>query len=173
MAKSTHPVSGFAGNVMVSPNSQGASFINLGYAKNQTITINAEPLDSTNYQSRGWMVHTVGLRSWEVTVESLYVDADEGLSLIRQTLLNPLAPNSFPPRALYWAFFPIDQGVARLGTTYYTGNGMVSSFEMDDPVDDLITVSMTITGNGQLNSLDTTVHSPAYQVPHVTPVQGL
>lgn len=160
------PVAGFSGSVWV-----GTAYNNLvvlGYAKDQTITFNAEPLDVTNYQSQGWMEHIVGLRSWECSVEALYVDGDEGLNLIRQNSLG-LLPVSYPSPLYYWAFFPIGQGIAPVGTTYYSGNGVISSFEVADPVDDVVSVTFSITGSGPLATNTTNVYPPEQQTPQIIP----
>jgi predicted secreted protein len=160
------PVAGYSGLIEV-----GTAYNNLkvlGFCKDQTITFNAEPLDVTNYQSLGWMENIVGLRSWEVSVEALYVDGDEGLNILRNNSLS-LLPVAYPPPLYYWAFYPISQGIAPIGTTYYTGTGVLASFELADPVDDAVTITFSITGSGPLHAQTTTSAAPAFTAPQIIP----
>jgi hypothetical protein len=169
MAAFNVPVPGFAGLVMVGESRTGLS--TLGYCRDQTITYNAEPLDVTNYQSKGWMEHIVGLRSWEVSLECLYVDGDAGLDTLRTGSLS-LLPVEFPTPLYYWAFFPIAQGVAPRGTTYYVGRGVLSSFELADPVDDAVTITFSVTGSGPLEAKTTDAVPPSQQEPQIIAAQN-
>ena len=169
MAAYQFPLAGFSGLVKVGDAVVNPVLIDanalavLGYARDQTITVNSEPLDVTNYQSNGWMEHIVGLRSWEVSAEALYVDADAGLNVLRGGSLS-LLPLSYPPPLYSFAFFPMAQGVAPEETTFYVGNGVLASFEIADPVDDAVTVTFSITGSGPLAVKLTTEAPPSQHV---------
>lgn len=159
------PIAGFSGLVKVGIANVGQpplapGLLNvLGYAKDQTITFNAEPLDVTSYQSNGWMEHIVGLRSWEASIEALYVDGNAGLSILRSASLVVL-PNGYPPSIFSWVFAPIAQGIAPEGTNFYTGNGVLASFEIADPVDDVISITFSVTGSGPLLVKQTVANPP-------------
>jgi hypothetical protein len=71
-------------------------------------------------------------------MESLYVYGDIGQVNLQNALLGA--------QVVSWQFLPQIQA----GNLGYTGTGFVNSFEVNIPVDDAVTLSLSITGSGYL-----------------------
>jgi predicted secreted protein len=139
------PTAGYAGfNGQIYMSTDGQNYVSLGETRDATLTINQEDIDATSYDSNGWKVNIVGFKSWEMTTESIYLSANNAGQL---AVFNSLVAGA----TLFWRFLP-KTGDNRRG---YEGQGFVTSFEVSVPVDDVVSLSLSIMGTEQLAPYNT------------------
>lgn len=134
---------GFNGQVYISPDADG-DYVPIGETRDATLTVNQAEIDATSYDSQGWMENIVGLKSWEMSTESLYLSANNAGQLS--------VWNSLIAGATMWFRFLPKTGNNRRG---YQGQGFTTSFEVNVPVDDAVSVSLSIIGTGILATYNT------------------
>lgn len=139
----TQAFAGFNGKIYVSVDG-GSNYYIIGETRDGTLTINRDPIDATSYDSDGWMENIQGLGSWEMSTESLYLYGDTGQTNIENALFG--ATNAF------WQFLPFNLS----GNKGYTGEGIVATIDIGEPVDDAVTSALTITGTGALTTYTAT-----------------
>lgn len=135
----TQAIAGFQGKVLISTDG-GTNYIVLGEMREATLSIEAEELDATSFDSGGWSEFVSGLKSWEVESEGLYVQADAGQDALYNALVNG---TKVKVRLL-----PKDGA----GNKGFQGDAIVTSWELNPPVDDVVTVSATFRGTGALTT---------------------
>jgi predicted secreted protein len=104
---------------------------------NVTITLNDAMIDATCKQSAGYSVSLPGLRDFAFTADAL-VNFDEGATDLGITTLF----------AAYDARTPINILISNpvLATAYYTGLAYVESIEVNAPMEDVVTYTVSFTG---------------------------
>ena len=104
---------------------------------NVTITLNDAMIDATCKQSAGYSVNLPGLRDFAFTADAL-VDFNEGVSDTGITTLF----------AAYDARTPINILISNpvLATAYYTGLAYVESIEVNAPMEDVVSYTVSFTG---------------------------
>jgi predicted secreted protein len=104
---------------------------------NVTITLNDAMIDATCKQSAGYMVNLPGLREFAFTADAL-VNFDEGASDLGITTLF----NAYDTRT------PINILISNpvLATAYYTGLAYVESIEVNAPMEDVVSYTVSFTG---------------------------
>ena len=104
---------------------------------NVTITLNGAMIDATCKQSAGYAVNLPGLRDFAFTADAL-VNFDEGASDLGITTLFDA----------YNARTPINILISNpvLATAYYTGLAYVESIEVNAPMEDVVTYTVSFTG---------------------------
>jgi len=104
---------------------------------NVTITLNDAMIDATCKQSVGYSVSLPGLREFAFTADAL-VDFNEGVSDTGITTLF----------AAYDARTPINILISNpvLATAYYTGLAYVESIEVNAPMEDVVSYTVSFTG---------------------------
>jgi predicted secreted protein len=104
---------------------------------NVTITLNDAMIDATCKQSAGYSVSLPGLRDFAFTADAL-VDFNEGVSDLGITTLF----------AAYDARTPINILISNpvLATAYYTGLAYVESIEVNAPMEDVVSYTVSFTG---------------------------
>ena len=104
---------------------------------NVTITLNDAMIDATCKQSGGYMVALPGLRDFAFTADAL-VNFDEGVSDLGITTLFDA----------YNARTPINILISNpvLATAYYTGLAYVESIEVNAPMEDVVSYTVSFTG---------------------------
>jgi len=102
-----------------------------------TITLNDGMIDATCKQSAGYMVNLPGLREFAFTADAL-VDFDEGGSDLGITTLFDSYDNRTPINIL------IANPV--LAQAYYTGLAYVESIEVNAPMEDVVSYTVSFTG---------------------------
>jgi predicted secreted protein len=104
---------------------------------NVTITLNDAMIDATCKQSAGYSVALPGLRDFAFTADAL-VDFNEGVSDTGITTLF----------AAYDARTPINILISNpvLATAYYTGLAYVESIEVNAPMEDVVSYTVSFTG---------------------------
>jgi predicted secreted protein len=104
---------------------------------NVTITLNDAMIDATCKQSAGYMVSLPGLRDFAFTADAL-VNFDEGASDLGIITLFDA----------YNARTPINILISNpvLATAYYTGLAYVESIEVNAPMEDVVSYTVSFTG---------------------------
>ena len=104
---------------------------------NVTITLNDAMIDATCKQSAGYSVSIPGLRDFAFTADAL-VDFNEGGSDLGITTLF----------AAYDARTPINILISNpvLATAYYTGLAYIESIEVNAPMEDITSYTVSFTG---------------------------
>jgi len=104
---------------------------------NVTITLNDAMIDATCKQSAGYAVNLPGLRDFAFTADAL-VNFDEGVSDLGITTLFDA----------YNARTPINILISNpvLATAYYTGLAYVESIEVNAPMEDVVSYTVSFTG---------------------------
>lgn len=104
---------------------------------NVTITLNDAMIDATCKQSAGYSVSLPGLREFAFTADAL-VDFNEGVSDTGITTLF----------AAYDSRTPINILISNpvLATAYYTGLAYVESIEVNAPMEDVVSYTVSFTG---------------------------
>jgi len=106
-----------------------------------TLTIEADTIDTTNFDTEGWAENIPSFRSWSVDAELLYVPEDTS----QEDLEDALFANTPVTVVLY----PKDEASAK----GYKGQAYITSYEVGEPVDDAVTISVTLTGTGALTKV--------------------
>lgn len=131
-------IKGFGGKVMV-----GA--VEVGGVRNWEIEVAAEDLDATAMNQAGadfgWRKIVPGLRSWTGTIEFLWDSANSGQAAIRNAILNATE-------------LQLQLYVDAAGNEYYSGNAFVTTLNTSTPVDDLVSGTAEISGNGAITFND-------------------
>ena len=104
---------------------------------NVTITLNDAMIDATCKQSAGYSVNLPGLRDFAFTADAL-VNFNEGVSDLGITTLFDA----------YDARTPINILISNpvLATAYYTGLAYVESIEVNAPMEDVVSYTVSFTG---------------------------
>lgn len=104
---------------------------------NVTITLNDAMIDATCKQSAGYAVNLPGLRDFAFTADAL-VNFNEGVSDLGITTLF----------AAYDARTPINILISNpvLATAYYTGLAYVESIEVNAPMEDVVSYTVSFSG---------------------------
>lgn len=131
------------------PGFRGGFYVRTGTVSNKvaevrdsTITIEQEVLDATSFDSNGWVQNIGGLKSWEVEAEALYRDNDtNGQTALYAALVNGTSASVI--------LYPKDSTSA-IG---YSGSVIVTSFEVGVPVDDVVPITLSMTGTGALSTV--------------------
>lgn len=141
---STAAFAGFNGQVYISTDGSGGPYEIVGEARDGTLTINQAEIDATSYNSNGWMEYIVGLKSWEMSIEALFLSTnDQGQVDVFDSLIGGTK--------VWWRFLP-ERGDNKRG---YQGEGIITSWELGVPVDDAVNLSLTIAGSAELESYNT------------------
>nr|BDD45776.1 hypothetical protein 5 [bacterium]BDD47215.1 hypothetical protein 8 [bacterium] len=139
----TQAIAGFQGKVLIQTGTDSTTgdpiFSALGEIKDATLTVSTGEIDATSFDSNGWSQFIPGLKDWTVEVEALYVDSDAGQSALWDALVNgdqlkvQLAP----------------KGDAS-GDVLYEGSAFMTSWEVNNPIDDAVVLTMSLRGTGEL-----------------------
>ena len=139
----TSASAGFRGQVYVSIDA-GVTWLPVGEVKDATITVTQDDIDATSFDSVGWKENIVGLKSWEMSMEALYVNqtfrGNQGQLNVQNSILGG--------QVVRWRLLPL-RGTGDLG---YMGDGFVTSFEVNVPVDDAVNLSLSVMGSGYLDT---------------------
>lgn len=83
-----------------------------------------------------WKSYVAGLGEWTSSIEVKFDLTDAAQSALHTAMLNGTS---------------ITVKLYTNATNYYTGTGYISSFSIEDPVEDLISASLEIQGSGTLS----------------------
>lgn len=111
----------------------------VAHATSHSLNVNADMIDATTKSSAGWKDILPGLRDWSIDCEGLVAyDAAEGFSEAFADI------NS---RTQVVVKFSTEE----TGDKRYTGNAYVSSLSASAPLEDVVTYSLSFTGDGALS----------------------
>lgn len=111
--------------------------------KGVTITLNENMIDATCKQSQGFSVSLPGLRDFAFTADAL-VDFDEGATDIGITTLF----NAYDTKT------PINIAISNAitPTAYYVGLAYVQSIEVNAPMEDVTSYTVSFTGTFEITN---------------------
>lgn len=136
----TQAIKGFEGKIYLSKDN-GTTFQAIAAMKDSTLTISQEELEASSFDSNGWMEYIPGLKEWELEAEGLYVLSDASQQDLYQALVDA--------QTVKVRLFPKD-GTGNKG---YEGQAFITSWEVNNAVDDLVTISATFRGTGAITSV--------------------
>lgn len=110
----------------------------IGGQRSDDLNQEADEIDASHKTSGGWKVTLQGLKSWSIDLESVYIMSDTGVSALQAAFRSGVAQ-----------FFKYEYADG----SYQTGYGTVTSFSVKAPLDDVVTVSGTINGNGPISEI--------------------
>lgn len=103
---------------------------------NWSLDIEADMLESTNFDSSGWRQYVAGLKGWSGSFEGEWKMSDTtGQKALQDALLGGTTVS-----------IKLDVN----GTNNYTGTAYISTQGVETPVDDLVTVNFDYQGSGAL-----------------------
>jgi len=135
----TKAIGGYNGKVLVSSDG-GTTYEPVAEVKEHTITINAEELDATNYDSQGWSENVPGFSSWEVSLTANYIGDDSGQEALRDAVINHT-------RVMVQLAANYDNGEVA-----FEGLATITSFEVSSAVDSVVELSLELMGSGPLTT---------------------
>lgn len=114
----------------------------VGGLRDNGLNISQESIDASCKDSDGWGESIAGTRSWESGTEIVVKTENEGDAIIEEWVLSEALQEEVP--ALKFAFVNV------IDKTYYSGFGVVNSYELSASYDDVMTKSISITGTGKI-----------------------
>ncbi|SMO48828.1 phage tail tube protein [Melghirimyces algeriensis] len=136
----TQAIPGFEGSIYLSKD-QGTTLEKVAAIKDSTLTISQEELEASSFESNGWMEYVPGLKEWELEAEGIYLMTDAGQESLYQTLVDA--------DTVLVRLFPKDGS----GNKGYEGNAFITSWEVNNAVDDIVTLSATFRGTGEIQTI--------------------
>lgn len=129
---------GFYGGLYTVTGADPGTETRVARAREATISIETDTIDVTSFDTVGWAENVASFKSWSVDAELLYEPANTSQEAIRDALFNdtPLKIRLYPKDA------SSEDG--------FEGTVIVTSYEVGIPVDDAVTISVTLTGTGEL-----------------------
>lgn len=109
--------------------------------KNWSLELSLETLETTALGD-DWKNYISGLKEWTASAEG---DFEVTTDTMGQKLLSDA----------YLAGTTVEVKLFVDATNYYTGTAYVNSLSIEDPVDDVVTISIEFTGNGALSMAST------------------
>lgn len=109
--------------------------------KNWSLELSLETLETTALGD-DWKNYISGLKEWTASVEG---DFEVTTDTTGQKLLSDA----------YLAGTTVEVKLFVDATNYYTGTAYINSLSIEDPVDDVVTISIEFTGNGALSMAST------------------
>lgn len=139
----TQAIRGFEGSIYLS-NDGGTTYQSIAAIKDSTLTISQEELEASSFDSNGWMEYIPGLKEWELEAEGIYVLSDASQASLYQALVDA--------SMVKLRLFPKD-GTGNKG---YEGQAFITSWEVNNAVDDIVTITATFRGTGAIQSVTAT-----------------
>ncbi|MFD1397685.1 phage tail tube protein [Kroppenstedtia eburnea] len=134
----TQAIPGFKGSLSIS-NDGGTKYQRIAEMREATLTISQEELEASSFSSNGWMEYIPGLKEWELEAEGIYLLDDAG----QDQLYNALVRGG----TVRVRLFPNDDG----DSEGYEGSAFITSWEVSNAVDDVVSISATLRGAGALD----------------------
>lgn len=110
----------------------------LGGQRSGDLERSAEEIDASCKTSNGWKSVIPGLKSWSISLESVYLAGDTGAKFLEAAFL--------AGEQVHIKFQYPDN-------SYVTGWGSITDCSLSTPHDDVATLSGTIAGDGPLSAL--------------------
>ena len=110
--------------------------------ENWTLSIKANEVDTTSFDSDGWEETEVTTKSWEVSMEGTFNKAD---TTGQKAVMAALVSGENLPIKLY-----VDKTSEKED---FSGNIKITGIDIDTSVKDKLKISIKAKGNGKLNGL--------------------
>jgi predicted secreted protein len=130
---------GYRGKIYLSTDG-GTTYIPIGEVNDMTLSMKTDDMEATSFDSQGWKEFIPGLKEWEAETEALYVYANAG----QEVLYNALVAGS----VLQLRLLP----KTGLGNKGYQGDAFITEWEMNNKVDDVVTLSASFRGTSSLTT---------------------
>ncbi|MHA1210306.1 MAG: phage major tail protein, TP901-1 family [Candidatus Freyarchaeota archaeon] len=107
----------------------------IGGQRNATLSISGDSIDTTAKDTGDWRTFLAGLKSWTLSCDGVYADADPGILQLEN------------------AFFSgdvIDVKLAKDTEWTATGQAIITSLDYDASLEDVMTLSIELQGTGAL-----------------------
>ena len=111
--------------------------------ENWKLSIKANEVDTTSFDSDGWEETEVTTKSWEVSMEGTFNKAD---TTRQKAVMAALVSGENLPIKLY-----VDKTAEKED---FSGNIKITGLDIDTTVKDKLKISIKAKGNGKLNGLD-------------------
>ena len=111
--------------------------------ENWKLSIKANEVDTTSFDSDGWEETEVTTKSWEVSMEGTFNQAD---TTGQKAVMAALVSGENLPIKLY-----VDKTAEKED---FSGNIKITGLDIDTTVKDKLKISIKAKGNGKLNGLD-------------------
>jgi predicted secreted protein len=142
----TKAVSGFDASISILFN--GVTARKIGEARDATLSISQNEIEATSFNSNGWNEYIPGLKEWSIDIEALYVSDDLGQDdLLSALVLGQVVKVSLLPKKL------LDVSTnppTEYSGKKYEGDAFVTSWEINPTPDDVISISASFRGTGEL-----------------------
>lgn len=103
--------------------------------RDATLNRSAETIDATSKDSDGWKENEIGLKEWSVDAGGLLIESDVSYGILEEKFMN-------------------DEKVTVVVTlasgTEYKGQAIITDFPVELPYEDLVTYTVSFTGDGVL-----------------------
>lgn len=133
--------------------SNGTSLIPVALSTNCTISLTANTADSATKDDGIFAASDVSGISWEISNESLHTVETRSIDWTYDTLFDKMVAGSPVDVCFGVPSNANTTGIPNVGWTSpgtYTGKAIISSLELNGPVDGNATVSISLTGYGAL-----------------------
>ena len=110
----------------------------VGKAQDVELSMSATEIDVTTRDASGWKKHIQGLKEWGATIDQLWVPSNDALEALR---------DAFMDGSELSASFEDDSSEGFSGTVIVTG------LTFGQPLDDGVTLNVTVKGTGALSPL--------------------
>jgi predicted secreted protein len=128
----------------VSETSEGTEY-KLLHSQNVSLSVNADTIDVSTKDSSGWRDLIGGQKSFSLSADGLYdYSPTSGTTTDPSDLVTQMLNRTEVTFTFTYG------GSLSAGDTYYTGSGLVTSFEVSGGVEDAPTYSVSIEGTGAL-----------------------
>jgi len=128
--------------------SSGGTEYKLLHSQNVSLSVNADTIDVSTKDSSGWRDLIGGQKSFSLSADGLY---DYSPTAGTTTDPSDLVTQMLNRTEVTFTF--TYGGSLSAGDTYYTGSGLVTSFEVSGGVEDAPTYSVSIEGTGALTQV--------------------
>jgi predicted secreted protein len=130
---------GYLGKIYISTDG-GTTYIPIGEANDMKLSIKQDDMEATSFDSVGWKEFIPGLKEWEADAEALYLYSNAG----QDALYNALVAGS----VLRIRLLP-KTGTGNKG---YQGDAFITSWEANNKVDDVVSLSANFRGTSTLTT---------------------
>jgi predicted secreted protein len=110
----------------------------VGKAQDVELPMTATEVDTSTRDGAGWKSFIQGLKEWGATIDHLWVPSNAAYQALRDAFLNGTE---------IAVEFEDDGGDG------FSGNALVMGLTLGQPLDDAVTIPITIKGNGALSVL--------------------
>lgn len=103
--------------------------------RSTTLNRTGEAADATSKDQSAWYVSVPTVRNWGMDAECVAIEGDTALDDLEDA---------------YMSGVEIDVRITTPASTVYSGNATVTDMTMEGPHDDVLSISVSLQGNGEL-----------------------